>query len=57
MPVICYSLLSDFQGQPFPGSRALPMLADDLEEMKIVFRCGRKTTVNLHLDANGNRVT
>jgi thymidine kinase len=57
MPVICYGLRSDFRGQPFPGSRALLTLADDLEEMKTICRCGRKATMNVRLDANGNRVT
>ena len=56
-PVICYGLRSDFLGQPFPGSRALLTLADDLEEMKTICRCGRKATMNVRLDANGDRVT
>ena len=56
-PVICYGLRSDFRGQPFPGSRALLTLADDLEEMKTICRCGRKATMNVRLDANGDRVT
>lgn len=57
VPVICYGLRSDFQGQPFPGSKALLTLADDLEEMKTICRCGRKATMNVRLDANGARVT
>ena len=56
-PIICYGLRSDFQGQPFPGSKALLTLADDLEEMKTICRCGRKATMNVRLDASGNRVT
>lgn len=56
-PVICYGLRSDFLGKPFPGSRALLTLADDLEEMKTICRCGRKATMNVRLDASGNRVT
>ncbi|MEO8383760.1 MAG: thymidine kinase [Betaproteobacteria bacterium] len=56
-PVICYGLRSDFLGQPFPGSKALLTLADDLEEMKTICRCGRKATMNVRLDADGNRVT
>jgi thymidine kinase len=56
-PVICYGLRSDFQGQPFPGSKSLLTLADDLEEMKTICRCGRKATMNVRLDAAGNRVT
>ena len=56
-PVICYGLRSDFIGNAFPGSRALLTLADDLEEMKTICRCGRKATMNVRLDADGRRVT
>jgi thymidine kinase len=56
-PVICYGLRSDFQGNPFPGSKALLTLADDLEEMKTICRCGRKATMNVRLDQHGKRVT
>ena len=56
-PVICYGLRSDFQGKPFPGSKALLTLADDLEEMKTICRCGRKATMNLRMDEQGKRVT
>jgi thymidine kinase len=57
VPVICYGIRSDFQGHAFPGSRALLTVADDLEEMKTVCRCGRKATFNTRLDASGQRVT
>jgi thymidine kinase len=57
VPVICYGIRSDFQGRAFPGSRALLTLADDLEEMKTVCRCGRKATFNMRVDATGRRVT
>jgi thymidine kinase len=57
VPVICYGIRSDFQGQAFPGSRALLTLADDLEEMKTVCRCGRKATFNMRVDDTGRRVT
>lgn len=56
-PVICYGLRSDFIGNAFPGSRALLTLADDLEEMKTICRCGRKATMNVRLDESGRRVT
>ncbi|GAC1625064.1 MAG: thymidine kinase [Nevskia sp.] len=57
IPVICYGLRSDFRGDGFPGSLALLTLADDLEEMKTVCRCGRKATMNLRFDAAGHRIT
>ncbi len=56
-PVICYGLRSDFLGNPFPGSKSLLTLADDLEEMKTICRCGRKATMNVRLDEFGQRVT
>ena len=55
--MICYGIRSDFQGQAFPGSRALLTLADDLEEMKTVCRCGRKATFNMRVDDTGRRMT
>lgn len=55
IPVICYGIRSDFRGDAFPGSRALLTLADDLEEMKTVCRCGRKATMNLRFDASGQQ--
>ena len=57
VPVICYGIRSDFQGRAFPGSRTLLTLADDLEEIKTVCRCGRKATFNVRMDADGRRVT
>ena len=55
LPVICYGSRSDFRGEAFEGSRALLTLADDLEEMKTVCRCGRKATMNLRFDASGQQ--
>lgn len=55
IPAICYGIRSDFLGQAFPGSRTLLTLADDLEEMKTVCRCGRKATMNLRFDGNGQQ--
>jgi thymidine kinase len=57
VPILCYGIRSDFRGDAFPGSRALLTLADDLEEMKTICRCGRKATFNMRLDAEGQRVT
>jgi thymidine kinase len=57
VPVICYGSRSDFQGRAFPGSMALLTVADDLEEMKTVCRCGRKATFNMRVDEAGRRVT
>ena len=51
--VICYGLRTDFRCQLFPGSKALFQLADDIEEIGSVCRCGRKTVVNARLGADG----
>ena len=57
IPVLCYGLRTDFQGELFPGSAALLGIADALVEMKAVCDCGRKATMNLRVDANGNAVS
>lgn len=44
--VICYGLLLDFRCQLFEGSKRLVELADSLQEIKSVCRCGRKSSVN-----------
>ncbi|HJP69982.1 MAG TPA: thymidine kinase [Sphingomicrobium sp.] len=56
IPVLCYGLRTDFQGKLFPGSAALLALADKLIELKAVCECGRKATMNLRVDGEGNAV-
>lgn len=56
IPVICYGIRSDFQGEPFPGSIYLLTLADSLEELKNICSCGRKATMNPRFDENGRRI-
>jgi thymidine kinase len=56
IPVLCYGLRTDFQGNLFPGSAALLALADSLIELKAVCECGRKATMNLRVDAQGHAV-
>jgi len=57
IPVLCYGLRTDFQGQLFPGSAALLALADDLIELKTICHCGRKATMNLRIADGGRAVT
>ncbi|HEY4440604.1 MAG TPA: thymidine kinase [Candidatus Elarobacter sp.] len=57
VPVICYGIRSDFQGEPFPGSAYLLTLADSIEELKTICACGKKATMNVRIDAEGNRIT
>ena len=56
IPVLCYGLRTDFQGELFPGSAALLGIADALVELKAVCHCGRKATMNLRVDASGGAV-
>ncbi|MBQ7885227.1 MAG: thymidine kinase [Clostridia bacterium] len=46
VPVLCYGLLTDFRTRLFEGSKRLIELADKLEELKSVCKCGRKASVN-----------
>jgi thymidine kinase len=57
IPVLCYGLRTDFQGKLFPGSAALLALADSMVELKAVCECGRKATMNLRVDEEGNAVS
>ncbi len=56
IPVLCYGLRTDFQGELFPGSAALLGIADALIEQKAVCHCGRKATMNLRVDESGAAV-
>lgn len=56
IPVMCFGIRSDFRGDPFPGSAALLALADSLEEIKTICKCGKKATMNIRTDENGVRV-
>lgn len=57
IPVLAYGLRSDFQGEPFPGSKYLLALADNLVEIKTICHCGRKATMNMRIDENNQKVT
>lgn len=54
IPVICYGLRADFQGNLFEGSTWLMAWADSIEEIKTVCWCGRKATFNARV--SGGRV-
>ncbi|AKM08873.1 thymidine kinase [Croceicoccus naphthovorans] len=56
IPVLCYGLRTDFQGELFEGAAALLGIADALIELKAVCHCGRKATMNLRVDASGGAV-
>ena len=56
IPVLCYGLRTDFQGELFPGSAVLLGIADALVELKAVCHCGRKATMNLRVDGSGQAI-
>ena len=56
IPVLCYGLRTDFQGELFPGAKLLLGIADSLIELKAVCHCGRKSSMNLRVDASGAAV-
>jgi thymidine kinase len=57
VPVLCYGIRTDFQGEPFAGSKYLLAWADNIVEIKTICRSGKKATMNARLDGQGNRVT
>lgn len=57
VPVLAYGLRTDFQGEPFEGSKYLLAWSDTLSELKAICHCGSKATMVLRLDADGNAVT
>lgn len=56
IPVLCYGIRTDFQGEVFEGSKYLLGWADELSEIKTICHSGRKATMNARLDADGSRV-
>ena len=56
VPVLAYGLRSDFRGNSFEGSQRLLAIADILVELKTVCFCGKKATMNMRIDAEGNKV-
>lgn len=57
IPVLCYGLRTDFQGNLFPGSAQLLAIADHLREARTICETGRKATMTLRLDEDGNVLT
>ncbi|MGB0893493.1 MAG: thymidine kinase [Parashewanella sp.] len=54
IPVLCYGLRTDFQGELFIGSHYLLAWADKLVELKTICHCGRKANMVVRLDGDGN---
>lgn len=57
IPVLAYGLRTDFQGEPFEGSKYLLAWSDNLKELKAICHCGSKATMVLRVDADGNPIT
>ncbi|MGV6820629.1 MAG: thymidine kinase [Parvularcula sp.] len=56
IPVMCYGLRTDFQGELFPGSAALLAIADNLREIRTICWCGRKASMVLRIDEKGHPI-
>lgn len=56
IPVLCYGLRTDFQGNLFEGSAALLGWADEMNEIKTICHCGRKATMVLRVTEDGRAV-
>ena len=54
--VMCYGLRVDFQGKLFPGSAALLALADEMREIRTICHCGKKATMVIRQDENGDAI-
>ncbi len=57
LPVMCYGLRVDFRGELFPGSAALLALADEMREARTICFCGKKATMVVRQDEDGNALT
>ncbi|MEZ5676122.1 thymidine kinase [Thalassovita litoralis] len=53
VPVMCYGLRVDFQGELFPGSAALLALADEMREVRTICHCGKKATMVVRMGPDG----
>jgi len=53
IPVLCFGLRTDFQGELFEGSHYLLAWADQLEELKTICHTGKKATMVVRVDPKG----
>jgi len=56
VPVLTYGLRTDFQGNLFEGSQFLLAWADVITEIKTICHCGRKATMVLRIDSDGQPI-
>jgi thymidine kinase len=53
IPVLCFGLRTDFQGELFEGSKHLLAWADELTEIRTICHTGRKATMVVRVDDDG----
>ena len=53
VPVMCYGLRVDFQGNLFPGSAALLAWADEMREVRTICHCGKNATMVIRRGPDG----
>ncbi len=57
VPVLCFGLRTDAFGKPFPGSKTLLAISDEMIELKsICKKCEKKANMVLRLDEHGTPV-
>ena len=61
IPVICYGLKTNFKGKFFEGSKAVMELADELDELITICKCGKRAKFNARVingkyEKEGNEV-
>jgi thymidine kinase len=56
IPVLAYGIRTDFRGELFSGSKYLLAWADELNEVKTICHCGRKATMVLRINQDGEVV-
>ena len=54
IPVLTFGIRTDFQGELSEGSKYLLAWADNIKEIKTVCWCGRKATMVVRVDKEGN---
>jgi thymidine kinase len=57
IPVLAYGLRTDFRGELFSGSMSLLAHSDLLVEVKTICHCGKKASMNMRIDEQGNAVS
>lgn len=53
VPIMCFGLRVDFRGKLFPGSATLLALADEMREVRTICHCGKKATMVIRKNENG----